>query len=182
MTDTRVRDMDPGDLGAITAIYAQEVETGLASWEWQAPDLSEMTGRAEAIRAQGWPFLVATDRAGDVAGFAYAQPFRLRRAYTWTAEHSVYVAPGARKGGVGRQLMAALFAACEALDARHMLAVIGDPVPTRSIAFHAALGFVMVGQIEGLGFKFGQWLDWTLMYRPLGPGNTEPPREFHAQG
>jgi phosphinothricin acetyltransferase len=36
-----------------------------------------------------------------------------------------------------------------------------------SIALHAALGFVRVGVLREVGYKFDQWVDVTLMQRGL---------------
>jgi len=47
-----------------------------------------------------------------------------------------------------------------------MVAVIGGDNPA-SVAMHAAHGFVPIGVLREVGFKFEQWLDVTLMQRKL---------------
>ena len=47
-----------------------------------------------------------------------------------------------------------------------MIAGIGGENPA-SIALHAALSFTPAGLLRNIGFKFNQWLDLTLMQRPL---------------
>lgn len=57
-----------------------------------------------------------------------------------------------------------------------MIAVIGGADENAaSIRLHEALGFRLIGRIEGSGFKHGRWLDTVLMQRPLGPGNESLP-------
>ena len=107
-------------------------------------------------------------------GYAYANHFRPRLAYRFCLEDSVYVAPEAQGGGVGRLLLAELLARCTALGARQMLAVIGDADNAGSIGLHRALGFRHAGVLGASGWKFGRWLDVVLMQRALGAGASSP--------
>ena len=50
---------------------------------------------------QRYPWFVA-DKGGDVVGFAMASPFQSRCGYAYSAEVTVYVDPGQRGRGVGR--------------------------------------------------------------------------------
>ena len=77
---------------AITAIYAEAVVHGTASWELDPPDTAEMARRMADIQARGYPYLVAL-AGGAVAGYAYASAYRPRPGYRFTVEDSVYVAP-----------------------------------------------------------------------------------------
>jgi L-amino acid N-acyltransferase YncA len=164
-----IRPATPGDVAAIAGIYAHAVRHGTASFEIDPPDGDEMLRRYQALASAGFPYLVA-ERAGVIAGYAYAGPYRMRPAYRWTVEDSVYVAETAQRRGVGRALLEALIAQSEARGFRQMIAVIGDSAQTPSIALHRSAGFRMVGTLEAVGFKFGRWLDSVLMQRPLGGG------------
>ncbi|WP_210496582.1 GNAT family N-acetyltransferase [Microvirga antarctica] len=162
------------DLPAITAIYADAVAHGSASFELDPPDLAEMTRRRAALVERDFPYLVA-DREGEILGYAYAGPYRPRAAYRSTVEDSIYVSPNARRAGIGRLLLAGLIEACEARDFRLMVAVIGDAQSHGSIGLHRSLGFEMVGTLPGIGYKHGRWLSTVLMQRPLGPGASVAP-------
>ena len=85
-----IRPSDEDDVTSITAIYAHHVLHGLASFEIVPPSESDMRQRRLEIIGQGFPYLVA-DHAGDVVGYAYASPYRLRPAYRYTVENSVYL-------------------------------------------------------------------------------------------
>jgi phosphinothricin acetyltransferase len=172
---TEIRDSRPGDVPAITRIYAHWVEHGRASFELSPPGEAEMATRREAILAGGYPHLVATDAEGAVLGYAYASAYRPRPAYRHTVENSVYVAPAGTKSGTGRALLGALIARCEEADFRLMIAVIGDSANLPSIRLHEALGFRHAGVIPAIGWKHERWLDTVLMTRPLGPGPLAPP-------
>jgi L-amino acid N-acyltransferase YncA len=170
-----VRPAVPADFAAITAIYAEAVLNGVATWETEAPDAAEMLRRHQAIAGNGYPWLVAATGDGTLAGYAYASSYRPRAAYRFTVENSIYIDRGAQRRGVGRLLLQGLITACEAQGFRQMVAVIGDSANEASIGLHKALGFEQVGTVPSVGFKHGRWLDQVLMARPLGHGNRTSP-------
>lgn len=170
-----IRPSQTADLPAITEIYADAVRTGTASYELQPPSLEEMTARREALVSRGYPYLVAAE-GGQALGYAYAGPFRPRRAYRFMVEDSIYIAPQARERGIGKRLLGALVAECERLGFRQIAAVIGDGSPqSASVRLHAALGFRHTGVLEASGYKFGRWLDTVFMQLSLNGGGTAPP-------
>jgi len=160
-------------VAAITTIYAHHVLHGLASFEIEPPSENDMRRRLDII-SRNYPYLVA-ECAGEVVGYAYASPYRLRPAYRHTAENSVYIRPAWAGRGIGRQLMSALLAECEARGLRQIVAVIGDSANRASIALHKSLGFREVGVLHSVGFKFDRWVDSVLMQRALGAGDSIPP-------
>ncbi|MCA1939412.1 MAG: N-acetyltransferase family protein [Caenispirillum bisanense] len=171
-----VRPSTEVDMPQVQAIYAHHVLTGIASFETVPPDEAEMLRRRAEIVGRGLPYLVATDgEGGAVVGYAYAGLYRPRPAYRHTVEDSVYVAPGQGRRGIGRHLLAAVVAHCEAMGLRQMIAVIGDSGNAGSIGLHESLGFVRVGLLPSVGFKFGRWVDSVLMQRPLGEGDGTLP-------
>jgi L-amino acid N-acyltransferase YncA len=174
MSDVSIRAVRPADLTSITRIYAYAVEHGTASFELEPPDEAEIARRQGVLLKKGYPYLVA-ERAGSVAGFAYAGPYRDRRAYDWCVEDSIYIAPELHRQGIGRLLLTRLIAESEACGYRQMIGVIGDSANTASVAVHAAMGFRLIGIFQSIGFKHGRWLDTVLMQRALGSGDTTPP-------
>ncbi len=50
-----------------------------------------------------------------------------------------------------------------------MVAVISDKGAEASIALHEKLGFVEVGRMGRVGFKFGRWLGTIYMQKELTP-------------
>jgi L-amino acid N-acyltransferase YncA len=169
-----IRTAEPRDIAAITRIYAHAVQHGTASFELEAPDEAEIAKRYKALREGRFPFIVA-DVDGEVAGYAYAGPYRPRPAYRFAVEDSIYIDPTMQRRGIGRALLQRLLAEAEAEGFRQMVAVIGDSGQTASIELHKALGFRMVGTFEAVGYKFGRWLDSVMMQKPLGQGATSAP-------
>jgi phosphinothricin acetyltransferase len=158
-----IRNVTHTDIDAVQAIYAHWVTSGTASFELEAPSVEEMQARCQTVLEKGWPYIVA-ESEGRVIGYAYAGPFRARPAYRFLVEHSVYVHPDARRGGIARLLMAEL------------IAVIGNSANAASIGLHQAMGFQHIGVIKSAGWKFDQWLDVVLMQRTLGVGDAAPPQ------
>lgn len=169
-----VRPSREDDLPRITAIYAEAVLHGLASFEIEPPSLTEMARRREATLGAGFPHLVHDD-GGGVRGYGYLGLYRPRPAYRFTLEDSIYVDPAAHGRGVGRALLAALVAWAETGGYRQMIAVIGDSGNAASIGLHRALGFAPAGVLAAVGWKHGRWVDSVLMQRPLGPGAASSP-------
>jgi phosphinothricin acetyltransferase len=176
MSSLSTRPARTGDLSTITAIYADAVLTGTASYELEPPTRAEMGARLEALQAGGFPYLVAEEESGAVLGYAYAGPFRPRPAYRFVVEDSVYVAPEAKGRGVGLALMRELIEATRGLGFRQMIAVIGDGrADSASVRLHEKLGFRHSGRLEGSGYKQGRWLDTVFMQLAMNGGTAAPP-------
>ena len=174
MNAVSLRTATAADIAAITRIYADAVARGTASFELEPPDVAEMARRQQALLTGNFPYIVA-ERDGAVVGYAYAGPYRDRRAYDWCVEDSLYIAPELHRQGIGRLLLTRLIAESEARGFRQMIGVVGDSANTASIAVHAAVGFRLIGNFQSIGFKHGRWLDTVLMQRALGSGDALPP-------
>ena len=169
-----IRPSTHNDLPAITAIYAHHVLHGTGTFEIDPPSEADMAGRRADVLARGLPWLVA-EQGGQILGFAYANWFKPRPAYRFSAEDSVYVAASACGQGVGRLLLSALLREAQAAGVRKLLAVIGDSANQASIGLHACQGFVHAGVLRSVGWKHGVWRDVVLMEKPLGAGDSTSP-------
>jgi len=169
-----IRPSTDADLPAITAIYRHHVLHGTGTFEIDPPSEADMATRRADVLAKGLPWIVA-EKDGRVLGYAYANWFKPRPAYRFSAEDSIYVAEDARGLGLGRKLLTELTAAAEAAGVRKLLAVIGDSANAGSIGVHRALGFTDVGVMRSVGWKFGAWRDIVLMEKSLGAGDTTSP-------
>ena len=170
----QVRDSRETDIEAVCAIYAHHVRHGTGSFELEPPSLDDIARRRSDVLANGFAHRVA-EIDGEVAGFAYFNFFRLRPAYRFSVENSVYVRAGLQRAGVGRALLTDLVDEARARGLRQMIAVIGDSANTGSIGLHAACGFRFAGVLRGSGWKFDRWLDTVLMQRELGAADRQAP-------
>ncbi len=169
-----IRDAQPADLPAITAIYAHHVQHGTGTFEEVAPDEAEMASRLAKVQDHGWAWLVA-EQDGEVTGYAYYAQFRDRSAYRFSAEDSIYIRDDIRGQGVGKALVAVLLDRAEAAGFRQMFAVVGDSDNVGSIGLHISLGFRQCGILMAAGLKFGRWVDVVYLQRSLGGGDKDVP-------
>jgi phosphinothricin acetyltransferase len=174
--DARPEPATPADAAAIASIYAHHVAHGTGSYDVEPRSVETTAVMIADHVAKGWPFLVARGADGAVRGYAYASQFRVRPAYAWACEDSIYVHPDWQGQGVGKRLLDALIDAATAAGFRTMVGVIGGAEPA-SIALHAACGFDHVGRLVGMGWKHGAWRDNVYMQRALGEGTATPPAE-----
>ena len=163
-----VRDALMEDMPAVLAIYNASIAT-TTTWSERLQTLEEREQWYGERRACGEGVVVATD-GDDVIGFAAYGPFRdneLWPGYRFTVENTVHVRDAHQRRGIGRVLMEALFDRAERGGVHAMIAAV-DGENSASIAFHAAVGFVEVGRLPQIGWKFGRWLDLVLMQRFIG--------------
>jgi len=82
----------PAVLDAVARIYAHYVTESVATFEENVPTVADWQVRFDDFAARGLPFLVARVD-GEVAGYAYAGPWRPKPAYRHTAEDTIYLDP-----------------------------------------------------------------------------------------
>ncbi len=167
VSSAKIRPSTAADLRVITGIYGHHVRTGTSSFEFEAPSLDEMIGRRQAILDKRLPYLVAESANGELLGYACVSPYRLRAAYRFTVENSIYIHPAFLGQGYGKLLLGSLIHECEQLGLREIIAVIGDSTNLASIRLHEQAGFLPIGVFRNVGLKFGKWLDTVLMQRSL---------------
>ncbi len=154
------------DFGQIHAIYSHYVTHSTISLEETSPSVEEMMRRYLTSKKNSLPYLVARID-GNIAGYAYAVPYRSRAAYRFTVEESVYVSKDYHGLGVGSILLSALIDDCRNKGFKQILAVISGSNNCASIKFHESMGFRKSGILEKFGFKFNKWIDTVLMQKHL---------------
>lgn len=173
----RLRLATPADGPRCAEIYAPAVQSML-SVELTPPDGAEMTRRIGETLAQK-PWLIAEDEM--VLGFAYSGPHRVRPAYAWSAETTIYVAPEAHRRGVGKALYTSLFAILALQGYQNLIAGITVPNPP-SREFHLSMGYEPIGIYRKVALKRGVWLDLEWFQKSLGnhPADAPAPRTLSA--
>jgi L-amino acid N-acyltransferase YncA len=158
-----IRPANASDAADIVAIYNHYVATTTISFEENPVAVQEMAQRIADVSAK-LPWFVC-EEDGRVVGYAYATPWRVRAAYRFSVESSVYVSPDHPRRGIGARLYRALL---DDLRRRGIRAVIGGIAQPNiaSVALHEAFGFEKVAHFKQVGRKFDQWLDvgyWELL-------------------
>jgi len=160
----RVRDADPADAPAVSAIYNQGIEDRCATFEVRLRSAEEMRDQIARI-GEGFPFLVAeaTGR-GVVVGWASTTVYRPRECYRGVGEFSVYVAREARGQGAGRALLDALVQAARRAGYWKLVSRIFT-FNHASLTLCHRVGFRTVGVYQRHGRLDGRWLDVTIVER-----------------
>ena len=114
------------DAPALLSIYAPYVEKTAISFEYDVPSLDEFRRRIADI-SRKYPYLVAADENGQLLGYAYTHTFIARKAYDHCAESTIYLAPDARKHGLGKRFYRAIEELSLAQNIYNLYACIGEP-------------------------------------------------------
>ncbi|MFB9833544.1 GNAT family N-acetyltransferase [Actinoallomurus acaciae] len=161
-----IRPAVPADLTAVAEIYAHYVSHTVITFDQVPPTVAGWRRRLDDLTGRDLPFLVA-DLDGDVAGYAYAAPWRPKPAYRYTVEDSIYLAPDRIGAGLGGALLGTLLPRCAQAGIRQLIAVIADTGNGASTALHRRFGFAHAGRLTGVGYKHGRSVDTMLMQRDL---------------
>lgn len=156
-----IRSATPADAPKICEIYNPFVEGTTITFEEKPLPAAAMAERIAAIGSLPWLIL---ELEGDVAGYAYATPWRVRSAYRFSVETTVYLNPHFHGRGHGATLYRALIDGLKEL--RIHRAIGGIALPNQaSVALHEKLGFKKVAHFSEVGWKFERWIDvgyWEL--------------------
>ncbi|MTI17244.1 N-acetyltransferase family protein [Rhodobacteraceae bacterium RKSG542] len=150
------------DLPEILEIHNDAVKTLPAVWTDAEDSLDQRATWFHQRMELGYPVIVSESADGEVLGFGSYGRFREKSGYDLTVEHSVYVKKGARGQGAGRKMLLALINQARE-DGFHAMVGAIDSENKASIVLHRKLGFEVSGILPQVGYKFGRWLDLTLV-------------------
>ena len=162
-----IRAVKISDAARLLQIYGYYVENTAVSFEYDTPSLDEFSSRI-AQTVKRYPYLVL-ESDGRIEGYAYAGPFKNRKAYDISCETTVYVDHSFLKRGYGRMLYEALETELKKLGILNMYACIGYPdeddkyLTKNSAEFHSHMGFTKVGEFHRCGYKFGRFYNMIWM-------------------
>jgi phosphinothricin acetyltransferase len=172
VSNPAIRLATPDDAAAVAAIYAPFVLHTAVSFETEPPSTEEMRSRIEkTMTAHPWLIYQVGD---EVAGYAHAGTHKMRSAYRWSADVSVYLGPRWRRQGIGSSLYNRLLPCLRLQGFRIACAGVALPNPG-SVGLHERFGFEPVGVYKSIGFKLGRWHDVGWWQLALAPMCDDPP-------
>lgn len=145
------------DTNAIAAIYNHYISETVVTFEEEPIQAAEIARRIADVQSASLPWLVAEENS-QVVGYAYATPWKVRSAYRFSVEVTVYVAFGSGGRGIGSMLYKSLFSILETLGIHAVIGGIALPNDA-SISLHEKFGLNKVAHFQQVGFKFNRWVD-----------------------
>ena len=153
-----IRPMEESDWTAVSAIYAEGIQTGYATFETSVPSYEEWnSNHLSSCR-------FVAERNGQVVGWAALSPVSGRCVYGGVGEVSVYVDSKQHGLGIGKVLMKHLILNSEKEGLWTLQSGI-FPENTGSIKLHEKVGFRKIGYREKVGKLNGEWKDNLLFER-----------------
>jgi len=157
----RIEDAEERDLAGIVAILNEVIATSTAVFSDSPVTLAEQGEWWRQRHERGFPVLVVRE-GEEVLAYASYGEFRSHAGYATTVEHTVHVASGARRRGIGRALVERLVELARA-DGMHVMVAGVDAANVPSIALHEQLGFVEAARMPEIAKKSGEWVDLVLL-------------------
>ena len=165
---------------SLTREYANEVldifndailnSTALYDYKVWTEDIIESW--FETKHLNNFPIIGLVDDKNNLLGFGSYGTFRIRPAYKYTVENSLYVHKDHRGKGYGKVLLSEIIKNATTQNYHCVIGVI-DSANKVSVELHKSFGFEWSGTIKQVGFKFGKWLDADF-YQLILPTPVEP--------
>ncbi len=159
-----IRTVKPTDAASIAEIYNYYIRETVVTFEDEPVSTEDMQQRINSL-LENHIWLVYT-QGNKIMGYAYAGPWRLRSAYRYAVETSVYLSTKAIGKGIGTTLYKTLIE--QVRQKNFHVAIGGIALPNEaSIALHEKCGFEKNAHFKQVGYKFGQWIDvgyWQLVF------------------
>lgn len=159
--ETIIRPATQNDLTAILEIVNYNILNTTAVYDYYPKTIEDMQQWLAERQQAGWPVIIAEEK-GSLLGYASYGTFRIKAAYQFTVEHSVYVSHEHAGKGVGKLLLSKLIELAKQQELHSMIGCI-DADNKSSIDFHKKFGFTEAGVLREVGFKFNRWLDLQFM-------------------
>src|SRR5215831_2834402 len=101
----KVIQCDSSYASQILAIFNDAILNSTALYDYKPRTPEMMTAWFENKARGNYPVVGILNESGDLMGFGSYGSFRAWPAYKYSVEHSLYVAKGWRRQGVGRRLL-----------------------------------------------------------------------------
>lgn len=171
MSEKIIRMANLDDAVRILEIYNPYIENTCITFECTPVSLNAFKERMTKIM-ENFPFIVY-ELDKKIIGYAYASSSYTRAAYTWNCDTSIYLDEAYHDRGIGSLLYKTLFLLMKEMGYYNVYALVTSVNPI-SLAFHKNLGFIVEGQHETMGFKFGKWLGITRLVKKIGDFSKTP--------
>ena len=157
---------------SILETFNDAIENSTVIYEYQKLSLTSMVEWFDTKKANGYPIIGLESVDGQLLGFASYSAFKIRPAYKYSIEHSIYVHKDFRGHGLSHILLELIINAAKENNYHALIGGI-DADNQASIALHEKHGFKHVGTLPEVGYKFGRWLNLAY-YQLILPTPKKP--------
>lgn len=158
-----IRDVSVNDSQKVVEIYNYYIKNTSITFE-EVPLTNEDMKERIMSRNLKLPWIVYEEN-NEILGYAYATEWKLRSAYKFSVESTIYLKYDVLGKGLGTKLYKELLNRVESENIHVVIGGIALP-NKQSVALHEKLGFVKVAQFKEVGYKFDKWIDvgyWELI-------------------
>ena len=166
-----IRLATPNDGQGCLEIYGYYISHTAITFEITIPSIEDFSKRM-AKKLETHPWLVC-EKDGQIVGYAYSNAYRVRWAYQWSVECTVYVHKDFRGRKIGKGLYTALLGLLKLQGFQNVYAGIVPP-NVGSFGLHQKMGFRRIGSYDKVGFKNGEWHDVVWLSLDLGTHPNQP--------
>ena len=161
----KIRPATRDDLPAISGIYNWAVNQTFATIDSEPLDAEEIDNWWDKHASHNIVLVAVEDSDDGVVGWARLLPWKQRGVDV--VEDLVYVDPVHHGRGIARELLTRLIEeARSTTECETIIATVAtDNRP--GMELHQKLGFEPLGTIKDGAYKFGRWMDLTLLQRRL---------------
>ncbi len=142
----------------ILEIFNDAILNTTALYDYKPWTMETMKVWFETKAQNDFPVIGILDEDNRLMGFGSYGTFRIRPAYKYTIENSLYVHKDFRGKGLGKILLGEIIKNATQQNFHCIVGVI-DASNEISIQLHKSFGFELSGRIKQVGYKFGRWLD-----------------------
>ncbi len=157
MESYEIREMKNKDLKQVINIYKEGIETGIATFQTEAPDFESW----DKGHLKNGRFVACKEN--KILGWIAISPTSSRCVYSGVVEVSIYIEKDSRHNGIGNNLMNKIidYAEKNNIWTLYSLIIIKN---TASITLHKKCGFREVGTREKIAkLSNGEWCDTVIM-------------------
>ncbi len=163
--DLQIRRATIKDVPAITAIFNQGIQDGVATLETRVQNESDIMFWMEN-RDPRYMVLVAEDQSGKICGYVSLNKFNFKSAYTGVGDLSIYIGKDCRGQGIGHLLLESLAEEAKK-EGFYKLVLNVISKNTKALKFYENLGYSLVGVYKDQGILNGEWVDAIIMEKFL---------------
>lgn len=153
------------DVKAITAIFNQGIEGGVATLETKLQKESDIISWMED-RDPRYLILVGENDSGEVCGYVSLNKFNFKSAYGGVADLSIYIEKNSRGQKIGETLIQKVIEEAKK-EGFYKLVINVISKNEKALHFYEKIGFSLAGVYKKQGILLGEWVDAIIMEKFL---------------